>query len=143
MCFGSSDPDLVERDPYGANKHIRVKFKDVIGEPRGTSSCFFIWETSECCYDFLFMACYNVPALCCHLFISMYWGIEFGLMLFWHVWLATPALHLLQYVIQIPSTCFRLCCRCLLDPWCESASYMFMFCEDPGKQANPEKLRIY
>lgn len=103
----------------------------MLAEPDGTHSFDCIWQSSECCFTFLFSVCYGLPVGLCHLFISCYWGIAYGLQAFLHVWYATPFLRKLALLLHVPSCCYRLCTRCLLDPWCEAASYMFVLFVDP------------
>ena len=111
---------------------LQVHFKDVLAEPDGVHSFDCIWSSSECCYTFLFTLTYGLPAGLCHICLSLYWGAEYGLLAFLHAWYVTPFLNKVALVLRVPAFCCRLCTRCLLDPWCESASYAFVFLASPG-----------
>ncbi|XP_076439198.1 caveolin-2-like [Babylonia areolata] len=134
MCYGT-EPDLQDHDPHGINSHIKIQFHDVLAEPDEFHSCRCVWDSVDCCYNFTFPLCYGLPVALCHLCVALGWGIEFGQLLFWHVWCVGPFTSFLRHLLHVPATCLRLCTRCLLDPCCEACSYVFMFCREPPSAA--------
>ncbi|KAL8562111.1 hypothetical protein ACOMHN_041946 [Nucella lapillus] len=130
MCY-DTEPDFKDHDPHDTNSHIKIQFSDVLAEPSEFHSCGFIWQGTECCFHFMFSICYGLPAALCHVWVSLGWGLQFGHLLFWHVWCLGPFTQILGYVLHVPGTCLRLCVRCVLDPFCEAGSYIFFFCGTP------------
>ncbi|KAJ8301618.1 hypothetical protein KUTeg_020605 [Tegillarca granosa] len=117
--------DLEERDKNGINSHIKVYFEDVLAEPNGTHSYDGCWETSEFCYNFGLQCCYLTMTSVCGIFIALYWGCEFAIVAFQHVWCGTPILRTINIYTGCLQKCLGTCIACVLAPIMDSCGYLF------------------
>lgn len=104
---------------------FQIKFDDVLAEPDGLESPDCVWTTSHECYTCSRNCCYTVMAGLCGWFLSIYWGLNFAIMSFAHVWCATPCARNFSINCNAFQRCFGHVVTCCLAPFCEVCSIGF------------------
>jgi len=121
--MGKKDVDLVNRDPFDLNDHVKVLFEDVLAEPEGAHSIECVWYNSHSCFNCYKKCCYKFMTLCCALPIAMCWGCEFAMITFQHVWYVTPCMRMFMINCGCLQKCWGNCVQCFMQPVCEACSY--------------------
>ena len=57
--------DLNKRDPQNLNSLVQVEYDDIIGEPKGTHSCDFVWTNAHQCFSCSKNYSYKILTFCC------------------------------------------------------------------------------
>ncbi|KAJ8301201.1 hypothetical protein KUTeg_020188 [Tegillarca granosa] len=117
--------DMDQRDPNNLNDHVKVAFEDVLGEPEGAHSINCVWKNSYKCFNCGKNCCYKFLTTLCGIFIALYWGCEFAMITFQHVWCFTPSLRVLAIMMGCCQKCYGTIITCFLAPLCETCGLFF------------------
>ncbi|RUS68804.1 hypothetical protein EGW08_023433 [Elysia chlorotica] len=123
--MSSAGVDLVMRDPNNINDHVKVCFEDVLAEPEGAHSFDCVWANSYRCFECCKNCWYKLLTLFFGICIAMYWGYEFAVITFWHVWIYTPALRVYMIECGFLQKFWHSCLQCYLRPLFEACGYCF------------------
>lgn len=118
-------PDLTQRDPNSINGHIQVQFDDVLAEPDGAHSIDCVWTNSYKCFECGKNLCYKLLTTLCGICIALFWGCDFAMLAFNHVWCATPCMRDFAIGIGCMTKFVRAWLDCCCAPVCESCGALF------------------
>ena len=97
----------------------------MFGEPDGVRSLDCVWSMSYMCFECGKNCCYKFLTLLCGVCIALYWGCEFAVLSFDHVWCLTPAMRDFAICIGCWQKLFGTCLSCCLAPVCEACGGIF------------------
>ncbi|KAH3892478.1 hypothetical protein DPMN_016596 [Dreissena polymorpha] len=103
-------------NPNDLNNHIKVRFEDVFGEPKGIHSLDCLWDITATCYACILNVCYNICTFLCAWYIAIEWAYAFVFVSFRHVWLHTPFLRWCTIECANCQRCCAMCSGCLFEP---------------------------
>ncbi|XP_061179136.1 caveolin-1-like [Saccostrea echinata] len=126
MADKTGEIDLSNRDPNGLNSHLgTLLFNDVIGEPDGTHSIDCVFKLSNTCFELWKGLCYKLMTFCCGCCIAMEWGCEFAYIAFFHIWMLTPCIKVVEINCGVCQRIYTMCINCCCTPCYESIGGIF------------------
>ncbi|XP_053377544.1 caveolin-1-like [Mercenaria mercenaria] len=117
--------DMENRDPNDLNQHIKVMFEDVVAEPEGVRSMDCTWVNGFKCFECGKNVCYRILTLFCGLCIALFWGCEFAVTSFAHIWCYTPFIRDFSIGVGCLKKIFKIVLDCCVAPVCESFGLLF------------------
>ncbi|CAL1528173.1 unnamed protein product [Lymnaea stagnalis] len=115
--------DMINRDPNGLNDHVKVLFEDVLAEPDGAHSYKCLWNCAYECFNCWKGCCYKTLTLLCGIPLAIYWGCEFAIITFWHVWYISPCMRAYMINCGCLQKFYGACLQCYLQPLCDACGY--------------------
>lgn len=104
---------------------FQVSFEDILGEPAGAHSIDCVWKNSYKCFNCGKNCCYKFLTTLCGIFIALYWGCEFAIITFQHIWCFTPLLRCLSIIMGCCQKFYSSIVSCCLAPLCETCGLCF------------------
>nr|XP_011423450.1 caveolin-1 [Crassostrea gigas] len=117
--------DMVNRDPNNINDHLKTAFDDVLAEVDGTHSIDCIWKASYACFHGCKSCFYNIFTFFCGIWMACFWGLDFAVISFAHVWCVTPTLRMCMIHCNLCQKTFGTWINCCCAPCCEVFSLIF------------------
>lgn len=105
--------------------YFQTAFDDVLAEVDGTHSIDCIWKASYACFHGCKSCCYNIFTFFCGIWIACFWGLDFALISFAHVWCVTPILRMCMIHFNLCQKTFGTWVNCCCAPCCEVFSLIF------------------
>lgn len=105
--------------------YFQTAFDDVLAEVDGTHSIDCIWKASYACFHGCKSCCYNIFTFFCGIWIACFWGLDFALISFAHVWCVTPVLRMCMIHFNLCQKTFGTWVNCCCAPCCEVFSLIF------------------
>ena len=99
---------------------LQVAFEDVLGEPDAAHSIDCIWRNSYRCFECGKNICYKLMTLLCGLCIALYWGCDFAIVAFDHVWCWTPCIREFSICVGCFQKVYATIIQCCCAPVCET-----------------------
>ncbi|XP_062603936.1 caveolin-3-like [Saccostrea cucullata] len=121
-----------DRDPNHINDQLKFGFYHVFGEPYGTRSADCTWEFSRTFYDCFIGFIYKLITFFTAPCIASWWGCEFAIIAFQHVWCITPCFKCVEIVFSLFTRIFRSCMRCCIYPPCRAFGHIFILFRKEG-----------
>ncbi|XP_063072712.1 caveolin-2-like [Engraulis encrasicolus] len=87
-------PPMIDRDPRGVNKCLKVNFEDVIAEPPSVRSFDKVWVGSHTMFEVSRLWFYRIISLLLAIPVSLVAGILFAILSCLHIWLIMPCVQL-------------------------------------------------
>lgn len=107
-------------------------FYDVHGEPSGMHSFDMVWEFSEILYKCFLDLCYGLFSCLCGVWIVMYWGCAFAYTAFVHIWIFSPFLLIVKFIMNIFARPLKPIINCCIRPCCGACAHFFILFAEPG-----------
>ncbi|KAF8791132.1 caveolin-1-like [Argiope bruennichi] len=116
--------NLLDRDSLHINDHINVSFEEVLAEPRVNQSFDQIWRFAYVLFAGTKLWAYRVLAAVFAVPCGLLWGLIFSLLAVASVWLITPAMKVVEVLLQVVIRVWGGAVRAILDPVFQSASIL-------------------
>ncbi|TRZ01933.1 hypothetical protein DNTS_012387, partial [Danionella cerebrum] len=120
FCSSSTRVDI--RDPNGLNKHLKVEFSDVLGEPASTRSADRVWIYSGISFEAARLWGYRCLSALCALPLSCLCGALFALLACMHIWCVMPCVQVCHTCLPCVRALWRSVLNIFIAPLCSSAS---------------------
>lgn len=104
---------------------FQTAFDDVLAEVEGTHSIDCIWKASYACFHGCKSCCYNIFTFFCGICVAIFWGLDFAVIAFAHVWFVTPFLRICMIHCNLCQKTFGTWVNCCCAPCCEVFSLVF------------------
>ncbi|XP_038136402.1 caveolin-2 [Cyprinodon tularosa] len=89
---GEVYPTAPDRDPNEINRHLKVSFEDVIGEPVSTHSFDKVWIGSHATFELVKFFFYRLLTTLLAVPMAFILGLIFGVLSCVHIWLVMPVI---------------------------------------------------
>uniref|UniRef100_A0A672N7Y3 Caveolin n=1 Tax=Sinocyclocheilus grahami TaxID=75366 RepID=A0A672N7Y3_SINGR len=122
------------RDPCGLNKHLKVKFRDVLAEPISTHSYDRVWVYSSIGFESARLWGYRCLTALCALPLSCLCGGLFALLACMYIWCVMPCIQVFHICLPCVRSLWMSVVNIFIAPFCTSVArcgsgiYMWITC---------------